>query len=236
MQRLQPIFPEVTPAQWALLGRMAALHREWNAKINLVSRKDIDNLEWHHYAPCIAAVNFLRLMNGATVLDAGTGGGFPGLILAALYPQARFTLADSTGKKIAVVADIAQRLGLRNVEARAIRVETLRREYDFVTGRAVASLPAFVQLVRERVRAGEKNSPGNGIIYWKGGGLAAEEAALGIAPSRVLSLAEVLGAAGAAGAPPDAGAGAENYFHEKYIVHYRREDLARARLPAAAGN
>jgi len=221
MQRLQPIFPEVTPVQWALLGRMAALHREWNAKINLVSRRDIDNLEWHHYAPCIAAVKFLRLMNGATVLDAGTGGGFPGLVLAALCPQARFTLADSTSKKIAVVADIAQQLGLRNVEARAVRVEALRREFDFVTGRAVASLPAFVQLVRERVRAGEKNSPGNGIIYWKGGSLAEEEAALGIAPSRVLSLAEVL---------PDA----ENYFHEKYIVHYRREDLARARLPAAS--
>jgi len=221
MQRLQPLFPEVTPAQWALLERMAALHREWNAKINLISRKDIDNLEWHHYAPCIAAVKFLRLMNGATVLDVGTGGGFPGLILAALYPRARFTLADSTGKKIAVVADIAQRLGLRNVEARNLRVETLQREYDFVTGRAVASLPAFVQLVRARVRSGEKNSPGNGIIYWKGGGLVEEEAALGIAPSRVLSLAETLGAL------PDA----ENYFHEKYIVHYRQQDLARAKPP-----
>ena len=223
MQRLQPLFPEVTPAQWTLLERMATLHREWNAKINLISRKDIDNLEWHHYAPCVAAVKFLRLMNGATVLDAGTGGGFPGLILAALYPQARFTLADSTGKKIGVVADIAQQLGLRNVEARAIRVETLHREYDFVTGRAVASLPAFVQLVRARVRAGEKNSPGNGIIYWKGGSLAGEEAALGIAPSRVLSLAETL-------ASPSI-PGAENYFHEKYIVHYRQQDLARALPP-----
>lgn len=219
MQRLQPVFPEVTPAQWSLLARMAALHREWNARINLVSRKDIDNLEWHHYAPCVAAVRFLRLMNGATVLDAGTGGGFPGLILAALYPQARFTLADSTGKKIAVVADIARQLNLRNVEARNLRVETLQREYDFVTGRAVASLPAFIQLIRARVRAGEKSAPGNGVIYWKGGNLADEEAALGIAPSRVLSLAETL---------PNA----ENYFHEKYIVHYRQQDLARAKPPA----
>jgi 16S rRNA (guanine527-N7)-methyltransferase len=216
MQRLCPLFPEVTPAQWSLLGRMAALHREWNDRINLVSRKDVGNLEWHHYAPCVAAVKFLRLMNGATVLDAGTGGGFPGLILAALYPQARFTLADSTGKKITVVADIARRLNLRNVETRHLRVETLRSEYDFVTGRAVASLPAFVQLIRARVRAGEKNAPGNGVIYWKGGSLAAEEAALGIAPSHVLPLAEAL---------PDA----ENHFHEKYIVHYRQQDLARAK-------
>ncbi len=218
MQRLHSLFPEVTPAQWSLLERMAALHREWNARINLVSRKDIDNLEWHHYAPCVAAVKFLRLMNGATVLDVGTGGGFPGLILAALYPHARFTLVDSVGKKITVVADIAQRLGLRNVEARNVRVETLRREYDFVTGRAVASLPAFIQLIRDRVRAGQKSSPGNGVIYWKGGSLADEETALGIAPSRVLSLAETL---------PDG----ENYFHEKYIVHYRQQDLARAKPP-----
>ncbi|MDF9826689.1 16S rRNA (guanine527-N7)-methyltransferase [Ereboglobus sp. PH5-5] len=218
MQRLKPLFPEITSAQWALLERMASLHREWNAKINLVSRKDIDNLEWHHYAPCVAAVKFLRLMNGATVLDVGTGGGFPGLILAALYPQARFTLADSVGKKITVVADIAQRLDLRNVEARNIRVETLRREYDFVTGRAVTSLPAFIQLIRAHARPGEKSSPGNGVIYWKGGALAAEEEALGIAPSRVLSLAETLADAG-------------DYFHEKYIVHYRQRDLARAKPP-----
>jgi len=216
MKRLQPLFPEITPAQWAALERMAALHREWNAKINLVSRKDIENLEWHHYAPCVAAVKFLRLMNGATVLDAGTGGGFPGLVLAALYPQARWTLADSVGKKIAVVADIARRLDLRNVEVKNVRVEALQREYDFVTGRAVASLPAFVRLVRGRVRAGEKNSPANGVIYWKGGSLAGEEAALGITPSRVLSLEEAL---------PDA----EGYFHEKYIVHYRWQDLGMAR-------
>jgi len=214
MQRLMPLFPEVAPAQWALLARMAALHREWNAKINLVSRRDIDNLEWHHYAPCVAAVKFLRLMEGATVLDAGTGGGFPGLVLAALYPQARFTLADSVGKKIAVVADIARRLGLRNVEARNARVEALGREFDFVTGRAVASLPEFLRLVRGRVRAGAKNSPENGVIYWKGGSLAGDEAAPGLAPSRVLSLEETL---------PDA----EGWFYEKYIVHYAWKDMAR---------
>ena len=218
MQRLHPLFPEITPAQWSLLERMAELHREWNAKINLVSRKDIDNLEWHHYAPCVAVLKFLRLMNGATVLDVGTGGGFPGLIMAALYPQARFTLIDSTGKKIAVVTDIAQRLNLRNVEAKNLRVETLHREYDFVTGRAVTSLPAFIQLIRERMRSGEKNAPGNGVIYWKGGSLADEENALGIAPSRVLSLAETL-------------SDADGYFHEKYIVHYRQQDLPRAKPP-----
>ena len=219
MQRLKSFFPELAPAQWDLLARMAALHREWNAKINLVSRKDIDNLEWHHYAPCVAAIKFMRLMDGATLLDAGTGGGFPGLILAVLYPKARFTLADSTGKKITVVSDIAARLQLRNVEVRAVRVETLAREDAFVTGRAVASVPAFIQLVRPRVRRGEKHSPGNGIIYWKGGSLADEEAATGIIPTRALSLEELLN---------------DGYFKEKYIVHYRREDLGRVKLPPAA--
>ncbi|WP_043586737.1 16S rRNA (guanine(527)-N(7))-methyltransferase RsmG [Geminisphaera colitermitum] len=220
MQRLRPFFPEVTPAQWDLLIRMSALHREWNAKINLVSRKDIENLEWHHYAPCIAAVKLLRLEAGATLLDVGTGGGFPGLILAALYPQAHFTLADSVGKKITVVADIARRLGLRNVEARNVRVEILNRSYDFVTGRAVTSLPGFVQLVKPRVRAGAKHTPANGIVYWKGGSLADEEAALGLAPARVLSLEETLG---------------DVYFKDKYIVHYPQPDLGRAVAPLSEG-
>ena len=99
MQPLVELFPEVAPAQWEQLTAMAALHREWNEKINLVSRKDIEHLERHHYAPCVAAVKFLKLMDGCRVMDVGTGGGFPGLILAVLYPKARFTLVDSVGKK-----------------------------------------------------------------------------------------------------------------------------------------
>lgn len=220
MNRLKALFPEVSQEQWRVLEEMAVLHREWNARINLVSRKDIANLEWHHYAPCVAAVNFLKLMGGARVLDAGTGGGFPGLILAVLYPQAHFTLADSVGKKTRVVEDIARRLGLRNVEVRNVRLETLNREYDFVTGRAVASLAQFVQWVSRRVRQGAKHSRENGVIYWKGGNLGEEAAALGIEPAAVLSLEEALGDA---------------HFFEKYIVHYRRGDLPRARPPVVAG-
>jgi 16S rRNA (guanine527-N7)-methyltransferase len=216
MNRLKPLFPQVTPEQWALLEQMAALHREWNAKINLVSRKDIENLEWHHYAPCIAALGFIKLMDGARLLDVGTGGGFPGLILAVLYPQAYFTLVDSVGKKITVVADIAAQLKLRNVEVRNARAETLSREYDFVTGRAVASLPQFIGWTRKRVRRGAKHSLENGILYWKGGNLAAEAADLGVEPTAVLSLEPLLGDA---------------HFFEKYIVHYRQQDLARVRVP-----
>ena len=216
MNRLKSLFPEVSQAQWRMLEQMAVLHREWNAKINLVSRKDVGNLEWHHYAPCVAVVNFLKLMEGARVLDAGTGGGFPGLILAVLYPQAHFTLVDSVGKKTRVVEDIVGRLGLRNVEVRNVRLEALNREYDFVTGRAVASLAQFIQWVSRRVRQGAKHSRENGVIYWKGGSLAEESAALGIEPSAALSLEDVLGDA---------------HFLEKYIVHYRRGDLFRARKP-----
>ncbi len=218
MNRIKKFFPEVLPAQWNLLEQMAALHREWNEKINLVSRKDIENLELHHYAPCIAAVKFLKLMEGARVLDVGTGGGFPGLILAALYPKAQFTLADSVGKKIMVVADIAERLNLKNVEAKNIRVETLAKEYDFVTGRAVSSLPQFMQWIKKRVRRGAKSSPANGVIYWKGGCLVQEKQALGISPDFVFSLEELFG---------------DKYFFEKYIVHYRQQDLARAKAPPA---
>ena len=101
MDELVPLFPEVEADRWEVLRAMAALHREWNAKINLVSRKDVENLAWHHYAPCLASVKFLKLMDGARVIDVGTGGGFPGLILAALHPKARFTLVDSVGKKVA---------------------------------------------------------------------------------------------------------------------------------------
>ncbi|MDR2863045.1 MAG: 16S rRNA (guanine(527)-N(7))-methyltransferase RsmG [Puniceicoccales bacterium] len=212
MNRVKSLFPQVAPEQWHLLEQMAECHREWNEKINLVSRKDIGNLEWHHYAPCIAAVGFIKLMDGARVLDVGTGGGLPGLILAVLYPQAQFTLVDSVGKKIRVVSDIISQLRLRNVEAVNARVEALDKEYDFATGRAVTSLPQFAQWTRPRVRRGAKHSRENGVLYWKGGSLAAEEAASGVKPSAVLSLEETLGDA---------------CFFEKYIVHYSWKDLAR---------
>jgi 16S rRNA (guanine527-N7)-methyltransferase len=210
MNRLKPLFPQITPAQWETLERMAALHREWNEKINLVSRKDIENLEWHHYAPCIAAANFLRLSPQARLLDAGTGGGFPGLILAVLYPDAEFTLADSVGKKITVVADIAARLELKNVRALNVRVETLKRDYDFVTGRAVASLQQFIAWVRGALRRGARHSLENGVIYWQGGALDIEKRTLGIEPTTVLSLEALLG---------------DPHFFEKHILHYRVADL-----------
>lgn len=217
MDRLIPLFPEVPAPAWEQLRTMAALHREWNEKVNLVSRKDIENLEWHHYAPCVAAVRMLKLMNGARVIDVGTGGGFPGLILAVLYPQAEFTLVDSVGKKVACVHDIVVRMGLKNVDVRNARAETLRHEHDFVTGRAVASMPEFVAHTKQLVRQGAKHSIPNGILYWQGGDPAAEFATLGIKPSHTLELQPLLN-------------GDEKFF-QKRIVLYRAQDLVRAKKP-----
>jgi 16S rRNA (guanine527-N7)-methyltransferase len=222
MNRLKPLFPTLTPAQWATLERMAALHREWNAKINLISRKDIEHLEWHHYAPCVAALDFLPFWDGCRVLDAGTGGGLPGLILAVLYPKAHFALADSVGRKITVVSDIAARLALPNVTALHTRIETLPRRFDFVTGRAVASLSQFIHwayptLAASAAGGGKKSAATEGgIIYWQGGSLDAETAALGIAPTRILDLATRL---------------ADPHFTEKHILLYPRALLPRATRP-----
>ena len=221
MDRLIPIFPEVAPEAWAKLRQMAALHREWNEKVNLVSRKDIENLEWHHYAPCVAAVKLLKLMHGARVIDVGTGGGFPGLILAVLYPHADFTLVDSVGKKVTCVQAMVMQLGLRNVEVRNARAETLRHEHEFITGRAVANLTECVANTRQLVRQGAKHSIPNGILYWQGGDTEAEFANLGIKPSHTLELQPLLG-------------GDEKFF-QKRIVLYRAQDLVRAKKPPAPG-
>ncbi len=217
MQRLKEIFAgtPISDEQWQQLEAMAALHREWNAKINLISRKDIDNLEWHHYAHCLVAGTFLKLMAGARVIDVGTGGGFPGLILAVLYPQAHFTLADSIAKKILVVSDIAERLGLKNVTPQVGRVENFKQKFDFVTGRAVTNLPAFFRLVKKLIAPGKKHSVANGILYWKGGSLDDETRALGIVPAKVVDVQKILGG--------------DEYFAEKYILHYPYSTVSAAK-------
>jgi 16S rRNA (guanine527-N7)-methyltransferase len=217
MQDLIPLFPEVEEAQWAKLIEMAALHREWNEKINLVSRKDIEHLERHHYAPCIAAVKCLKLMVGARVIDVGTGGGFPGLILAVLYPKADFTLVDSVGKKVMVVEDIVKRLKLKNVQVLNARAETLTHEHDFITGRAVSDLRLFVHQTKQLIRHGLKHSLPNGILYWQGGDPAEEKAKAGIAPHFSFELRPQLWN--------------DEKFEGKRIVLYRAQDLPRCKKP-----
>lgn len=205
MERIKPWFPHLEADTWAKLEAWAARMREWNAKVNLVSRKDIDNLETRHLAHCLAVTHYLKLMQGVRVLDVGTGGGLPGVIMAICYPQAQVLCVDSVGKKIAVVKDLIEGLNLGNCEARQCRAETLTREFDFVTGRAVTALPAFIEWTFQRVRPGNKQSLPNGLLYWKGGSVEPE-----IELTRRMPLAQIL---------PDP------YFEDKYLVHIKQAKL-----------
>ena len=199
-------FPEITDTSWTALRQYTSLLREWNGKINLVSRKDMDRLETKHLAHCLTITHFLRLMPKAQILDVGTGGGLPGIPLAICYPQARFTLMDSIGKKVMVLEDMVEKLGLQNVEVRRGRVEEMpkRRSFDFVIGRAVTALPTFFNWVNNKIRKGSRNSPANGILYLKGGDYTEELKTSGLHPAKLWDLDDFL---------PQAGLG------EKYLIH-----------------
>ena len=216
MDLIRKQFPQVEETAWPVLEAWAVLLREWNAKINLISRKDIEYLETRHLSHCLAITNHLKLMSGARIMDVGTGGGFPGIIMAICYPQANFTLIDSIGKKITVVQDLMDRLGLKNVEARQCRAEDVKKQFDFVTGRAVKNLPEYFSWIKKNVRRGELNSIPNGVLYWKGGELGDELTALGIRPRKTISLGEIFG---------------DLYFEEKYILHFDARDIPRVRKP-----
>lgn len=207
-------FPAVEATSWDRLKEWAALIREWNKKINLISRKDIEFLEQRHLSHCLAITNHLQLMRGARILDVGTGGGFPGLVMAICYPQAQFTLVDSIGKKIGVVKDITDRLGLKNIVARHARAESMTKQFDFVTGRAVKNLPEYFSWIKENLRKGQRNSIPNGVLYWKGGDLEAEYSAIGIRPRLTIDLRAELG---------------DDYFSKKYILHFDARDVPRVK-------
>ena len=158
-------------------ARLDALYRDWNAKINVISRKDIDNLYEHHVLHSLAIAKFVRFDAGTTVMDIGTGGGFPGIPLAILYPDCRFVLVDSIGKKVKVASAVAEALGLTNVECIQERAEDEKRQFDFVVSRAVMPMPDLVKLVRKNIRHDKQhNAVPNGIIALKGGGLDGEMA------------------------------------------------------------
>ncbi len=214
--KLKAAFPngEIADEQWLKIEKLAALHREWNSKINLVSRKDIENLEWHHYAPCLAAVKFLKLMAGTRVAAIDTGGGYAGLLLAILFPCANFTLVDSVAKKILVVSDIAKKLALKNVETHVGRAEKITKKFDFVTGRAVSNLPQFFDFTRQLIRPGAKNSIPNGILYWKGGEITHETEILRCVPEKIYELEKIL---------------SDEFFAQKFILHFHFKNVMRYR-------
>ena len=201
-------FPDLTDENWAGLKDYCELLRDWNSKINLVSRKDMDRLELKHLAHCLTITKFLRLMPKARLLDVGTGGGLPGIPLAICYPQARFTLLDSIGKKVMVLEDMVSKLDLKNVEVRRGRVEEMpkKRSYDFVIGRAVTALPTFFKWVHQKIAKGAKHSPANGILYLKGGDYTEESGGTGPTPAKIWNLDDLL---------PEAELG------EKYLIHFK---------------
>jgi len=162
---------EAQEQQFAALG---VLYPEWNAKINVISRKDIDNLYEHHILHSLAIAKFLTFKPGTAVLDLGTGGGFPGIPLAILFPEVRFTLIDSIGKKIRVATEIAQSVGLPNVMCKQLRAEEEKGKYDFVVSRAVMPLADLRKLVLKNISKTQQNALPNGLITLKGGELQAE--------------------------------------------------------------
>jgi len=164
----------LTPLQIQQFTALGELYRDWNSKINVISRKDIDNLYPHHILHSLAIAKVLTFQPGTTLLDVGTGGGFPGIPLAILFPECQFTLIDSIGKKIKVASEIAKAIGLNNVTCIQERAEEEKGKFDFVISRAVMPLPDLVKLIRKNVSHKHQNAMPNGLMVLKGGNLEGE--------------------------------------------------------------
>ncbi|MBS1644087.1 MAG: 16S rRNA (guanine(527)-N(7))-methyltransferase RsmG [Bacteroidetes bacterium] len=195
-------FTEHQKNQWAAL---MPLYKEWNAQINVISRKDIDSLYEKHILHSLAIAAVCNFNDGAQVVDIGTGGGFPGIPLAIFFPEVEFVLSDSIGKKIKVVQEVSKAIGLKNVTAIHSRVEELKgRNFDFAVSRAVAPLGSLWGWVKPMLRVGKKSEEyRNGLICLKGGNLTQEFADSGLKP-RMLAISELF---------------AEEFFQEKYLVY-----------------
>lgn len=174
MEQILKYFPHLTEQQRQQLAALDALYRDWNAKINVISRKDIDNLYEHHVLHSMAIGKALRFKPDTTVLDFGTGGGFPGIPLAILFPDVKFKLIDGTGKKIRVATEVAQAIGLNNVVAEHLRGEEEKGKFDFVVTRAVMPLPDLVKIVKKNISTTQRNAMPNGVFALKGGDIQAE--------------------------------------------------------------
>ncbi|GAB1454371.1 16S rRNA (guanine(527)-N(7))-methyltransferase RsmG [Draconibacterium sp.] len=174
MNLILKYFPKLNEKQIALFTQLEPLYAEWNAQINVISRKDFPEFYEHHVLHSLAIAKLINFTAGTKILDVGTGGGFPGIPLAIMFPEAQFHLVDSIGKKIKVVNGVVESLGIENVTAEQIRAEQLADKYDFVVSRAVTRLPEFVPWVRKNIAKKQINTMPNGIIYLKGGDLQEE--------------------------------------------------------------
>ena len=174
LQAIFDLFPQLTETQRGQLEALDALYRDWNAKINVISRKDIDNLYSHHVLHSLGIAKVANFRPGTSIMDVGTGGGFPGIPLAILHPECRFLLVDSIGKKIRVASDVIEQLGLTNVKAVHRNVMEEKGKYHFVVSRAVMDTRDLVRLVKKNISREQHNALPNGLICLKGGDLATE--------------------------------------------------------------
>lgn len=174
MEMISKYFKELSEEQIRQIGMLDELYRDWNAKINVISRKDIDNLYEHHVLHSMAIARTVHFRPGTEILDFGTGGGFPGIPLAILFPECHFKLIDGTGKKILVAQEVIKSIGLQNCVAEQLRGEDEKGKYDFVVSRAVMPLPDLAKIVRKNISKTQRNALPNGLICLKGGDIQAE--------------------------------------------------------------
>jgi 16S rRNA (guanine527-N7)-methyltransferase len=174
MQLILNYFQNLTAEQILQFEKLESLYKEWNSKINVVSRKDIDELYLHHVLHSLGIAKIISFKPGAKILDVGTGGGFPGIPLAILFPESQFYLVDSIAKKIKVVDEVVTGLGLTNVKTSHARAEGIKGEFDFIVSRAVTTMPTFVSWVKGKIAKSQKHDLKNGILYLKGGDLTEE--------------------------------------------------------------
>lgn len=203
MEEILHYFPELSDLQRQQFAALYDLYSDWNSKINVISRKDIENIYLHHVLHSLAIGKMIHFKNDTKILDFGTGGGFPGIPLAILFPECQFKLIDGTGKKIRVATEVANAIGLKNVTLEHLRGEDEKGKYDFVVSRAVMPLPDLIKIVRKNISKNNFNLLGNGVICLKGGSIEEEMKAYR-KTAEIVPISDVF---------------AEEWFQEKYIIH-----------------